>query len=161
MDSAIECTLSKFADDTKQSGAVNTVEGRDTIQKDIDRLEREVVENLPLSGGFKMRVDVALSAMAVVDRDISMIDPRVVRESAVPRKIMEQILIETLLWHMEERGRYLLLIILSFDPFPCLYLPLKSKVEFIILIGKGKIVFTAMFSNRANAKLEDNGNNFT
>jgi len=56
IDSGVECTFSKFANDAKLWGAVGTPGRWDTVQGDLDRLEEWAQENLTRFNKWKCKI---------------------------------------------------------------------------------------------------------
>ena len=56
LDSEIECTFSKLADNTKMSGAADTPEGQNAIQRDLVKLEKCTCVNLVRFNKAKCKV---------------------------------------------------------------------------------------------------------
>ncbi|KAK4806619.1 hypothetical protein QYF61_013874 [Mycteria americana] len=120
-DDGAECTLSKLADDTKLGGVADTPEGCVAIQRDLDRLKKWADRNLvkfnkgncqvlPLGRNNPMHqpmLGVSQLERSLAEKALGLLVDTKVNTSQqcalAGKKIMEQILLETLLRHMENK----------------------------------------------------------
>ncbi|CAM5157618.1 unnamed protein product [Natator depressus] len=56
LEDGVDCTLSKFADDTKRGGEVDTLEDRNRIQRALDKLDDWAKRNLMRFNKYKCKV---------------------------------------------------------------------------------------------------------
>jgi len=56
LESWIECILRRFADNTKLSDAVDTIEGKDAIERDLNKLKNRAHINLMRFNNAKCKV---------------------------------------------------------------------------------------------------------
>ncbi|KAJ7399452.1 hypothetical protein BTVI_114660 [Pitangus sulphuratus] len=72
-DSETKHNLSKFADDVKQSGAVDTKEGRDAFHGDMDKLDKWAQENLINFNKSKCKLGEEVTESSPMEKDLEVL----------------------------------------------------------------------------------------